>query len=191
MQIAVYCASSTRIHPKYNQLAGEVGRLLGEHGHTVVNGAGNMGLMAATTDACMEAGGKAIGVIPQFMIDEGWQHTGMTRLDITTTMAERKERMAQLSDAAIVLPGGVGTLDELFDLLCQKQLGLYSHPIVIVNLDGYFDPLLGQLARIVSEMFMRPMYASMWSVATSAAEAVRLAETTGENDFADRRKCKF
>ena len=191
MNVAVYCASSTRIDQKYGRLASEVGRLLGQHRHTVVNGAGNMGLMAATADACMAAGGEATGVIPQFMIDEGWHHTGMTRLEVTQTMAERKERMAAISDAAIVLPGGVGTLDEMCDLLCQKQLGLYSHPIVIVNLDGYFDPFMQQLQRILDEQFMRPMYASMWSVAASAEEAVQLVESVGESDFADRRKCKF
>ena len=191
MNIAVYCASSTRIDEKYGRLASNVGRLLGQGGHTVVNGAGNMGLMALTADACMQAGGGAVGVIPQFMVEEGWHHTGMSRLEVTQTMAERKQRMAEISDGAIVLPGGVGTLDELCELLCLKQLGLYSHPIVIVNLDGYFDPLLAQLARTIDQQFMRPIYASMWAVAANADEAVSLALTQEDTDFSDRRKCKF
>lgn len=191
MNIAVYCASSTRIHEKYNLLAQRVGTLLGQQGHTVVNGAGNMGLMALTANACMQAGGEAVGIIPQFMVDEGWHHTGMTRLEVTQTMAERKQRMAEISDGAIVLPGGVGTLDELCELLCLKQLGLYNHPIVIVNLDGYFNPLLSQLQRILDEQFMRPLYATMWSVAASADEAVSLVVNQEDTNFADRRKCKF
>ncbi|MCF0193750.1 MAG: TIGR00730 family Rossman fold protein [Bacteroidaceae bacterium] len=191
MKVAVYCASSTRIDGKYRELASDIGRLLGERGHAVVNGAGNMGLMAATADACLDAGGEAIGVIPQFMIDEGWHHTGMTRLEVTRTMAERKSRMAELSDGAIVLPGGIGTLDELTELMCLKQLGLYDHPIVIVNLDGYYDPFLQQMQRTLDERFMRPMYASMWSVASNAEEAVRQVEQTGDTCYADRRKCKF
>ena len=191
MNVAVYCASSTKIDAKYYRLASEVGRLLGEKHHAVVNGAGNMGLMAATANACMEAGGEAIGVIPQFMIDEGWHHTGMTRLEVTETMAARKQLMADLSDGAIVLPGGVGTIDELSELLCLKQLGLYCHPIVVVNLDGYYDPLLEQLRRTIDESFMNPWYATIWTVATSAEEAVEIVETEGSQDYSDRRKCKF
>ena len=124
MNITIYCASSGRSPECFVRDAAALGRLIAEGGHTLVNGAGRTGLMAAATNACLEAGGEAVGVIPQFMIDQGWQHTGMTRLVVTESMHVRKERMAELSDACIALPGGVGTLEELLEIITWKQLGL-------------------------------------------------------------------
>lgn len=102
----------------------------------------------------------------------------MTRLEITPDMHARKERMAEVSNACIALAGGVGTLEELLEIITWKQLGLYLKPIVVLNTDGYFDPLLAQLKRAVDEQFMRPQHAAIWSVATTAEEAIHLAETT-------------
>ena len=134
--------------------------------------------MGACTDACLKAGGETIGVIPQFMVDQHWQHTGMTRLIITTDMHQRKETMAQMGDACIALPGGVGTLEELLEIITWKQLGLYLKPIVMLNTDHYFDPLLAQLEKAVDQQFMRPQHAAIWQVAETPAEAIRLARTT-------------
>ena len=113
MHITVYAASSGQIPEPYVREAAALGRLLATEGHTLVNGAGRTGLMGACTDACLAAGGRAVGVIPQFMVEQNWQHKGMTELCVTPDMHSRKERMASMSDACIALPGGVGTLEEL------------------------------------------------------------------------------
>lgn len=178
MKITVYSASSGLAPQQYVELASALGRELARRGHSLVNGAGRTGLMGATADACLQAGGEAIGVIPQFMIDQGWQHTGMTRLIVTPDMHNRKETMAEMSDACIALPGGVGTLEELLEIITWKQLGLYLNPIVIVNAGGYFDPLLAQLERAVEAQFMRPQHRGIWVTAQDAKEAVDLCEAT-------------
>lgn len=178
MHITVYSASSGQVAAGYVEAACRLGRLLAEKGHVLVNGAGRTGLMAATADACLAAGGQAVGVIPQFMIEQGWQHKGMTRLEVTPDMHRRKQLMAELSDACIALPGGVGTLEELLEIITWKQLGLYLKPIVILNIDGYYDALLSQLERAVAENFMRDLHRNIWVTAQTPEEAVDLCETT-------------
>lgn len=176
--VAVYGASSTQIPDIYAEAARETGRLMGEHGLTLVNGAGNMGLMLYSAQACMEAGGRAVGVIPQFMIDEGWVLDGMTELIVTRTMDERKARIEQMTDGAIVLPGGIGTMDEYFELITLKQLGLYAGPIVLLNTEGYYDDILRFMRRAQSEQFMRALHANLWTVAETPAEALHQVLTT-------------
>lgn len=178
MNITVYAASSGQVPEKYVAEARSLGTLMARAGHTLVNGAGRTGLMGAAADAILEAGGKAIGVIPQFMIDQDWQHKGMTELVITKDMHERKEIMASRSDACIALPGGVGTLEELLEIITWKQLGLYLKPIVILNAGGYYNALLHQFRTAIDEHFMRSQHSRIWQVASSAAEAIHLAETT-------------
>ena len=187
MTITIYAASSGQAAPQYVEAARELGRLMAREGHRLVNGAGRTGLMAACAEACLEAGGEAIGVIPQFMVDEHWQHEGMTRLIVTPDMHSRKERMAALSDAVIALPGGVGTLEELLVIITWKQLGLYLKPVVILNTDGYYSALLAQLGRAVNDRFMRAAHASIWQVASTPAEALQLALTTPLWDTAVRK----
>ena len=178
MNITVYAASSGQVPDKYIDMARQLGTVMAQAGHTLINGAGRTGLMGATADAVLSAGGKAIGVIPQFMIDQGWQHPGMAQLVVTKDMHERKEIMAERSDACIALPGGVGTLEELLEVITWKQLGIYLKPIVILNVDGYYDALLQQLERATEERFMRPEHSHIWCVATTPEEAVLLCETT-------------
>lgn len=178
MNITIYCASSGRSPECFVRDAAALGRLVAEGGHTLVNGAGRTGLMAAATDACLEAGGEAVGVIPQFMIDQGWQHRGMTRLVVTENMHIRKERMAELSDACIALPGGVGTLEELLEIITWKQLGLYMKPIIVLNTQNYFSPLLRQLEQAVEQQFMSSLHATLWQVAATPEEALRFAVET-------------
>lgn len=187
MHITVYAASSGQVPEKYKAAAAELGRVMARRGHTLINGAGRTGLMGATCDALLEEGGKAIGIIPQFMIDQNWQHTGMTELIVTPDMHERKEKMAAMNDACIACPGGVGTLEELFEIITWKQLGLYLKPIVILNIDGYFDPILAQLQRCIDEQFMRPQHGACWCVASSPEEAVNFCETTPLWDVNVRR----
>ena len=178
MTFTVYSASSGQVPAVYLEAARTLGRLIASENHTLVNGAGRTGLMGACTDACLAAGGKAIGVIPQFMIDQGWQHRGMTELIITPDMHRRKELMAEKSDACIALAGGVGTLEELLEIITWKQLGLYLKPIIILNTNGYYDALLAQLQRAADECFMRPQHTAIWSVAATPEEAIQLALTT-------------
>ena len=172
--VCVYCASSTRVAPVYREAAAELGRLLGERNLRVINGAGNTGLMCAVSDGALAAGGTVTGVIPHFMVEQNWCHKGLTELVEVDNMHERKQRMADLSDAAIALPGGCGTLEELLEVITWKQLGLYLNPIVILNINGYFDPLLEMFRRAVDEHFMRSQHAGLWAVASPPAEAVAL-----------------
>ena len=128
--VCVYSASSTKIAKVYFDVAEELGRLLAEKKINLINGAGCIGLMAATSDAALAAGGTVTGVIPHFMVEQGWHHTGLTRLIETETMHERKRMMADLSDGVIALPGGCGTLEELLEIITWKQLGLYLNSIL-------------------------------------------------------------
>ncbi|MBP3829903.1 MAG: TIGR00730 family Rossman fold protein [Bacteroidaceae bacterium] len=178
MKVAVYCASSTKIHEEFFAAARALGQGLGERGIGIVNGAGNMGLMAASADACLAAGGEVTGVIPTFMIEQDWHHKGLTQLIATRDMHERKQTIASLSDGCIALPGGCGTLEELMEVITWKQLGLYLKPIVILNTRGYYDPLLLQLQRGIDEHFMGPRHADIWRVAQTPEEAIDLVLST-------------
>lgn len=178
MNFTVYSASSGQVSANYIEAAQNLGRLIAQGGHTLINGAGRTGLMSACADACLEAGGKAIGIIPQFMIEHHWEHKGMTELIITPDMHRRKEKMAEMSDACIALPGGVGTLEELLEIITWKQLGLYLKPIVILNTDGYYDALLQQLHKAIDESFMREMHADIWRTASTPEEAIEFAMNT-------------
>ncbi|MDO4180038.1 MAG: TIGR00730 family Rossman fold protein [Bacteroidales bacterium] len=175
--VCVYSASSTQIAAEYVEAARELGRLLAGQRINIINGAGCIGLMAAVSDAALAAGGTVTGVIPRFMVEEGWHHTGLTRLVETETMHERKRTMADLSDGVIALPGGCGTLEELLEIITWKQLGLYLNPIVILNVNGFYDPLLAMLQKAVDEHFMRPEHTAIWGVASTPAEALHLLRT--------------
>lgn len=185
--VCVYSASSTRIDPEYFQAARELGTLLGQRHIRLVNGAGRMGLMAATSDACLAAGGKVTGVIPRFMVEQGWHHTGLTELRITDSMHSRKQLMAELSDALIALPGGCGTLEELLEAITWKQLGLYLGPIVILNIRGYYDPLIKMLQHAIGENFMRSQHGAIWHVAATPEEAIELIHSVPMWDTSVRK----
>ncbi len=178
MNIAVYCASSTKIHEDYVAAAKAIGEGLGRRGIGLINGAGNMGLMAATSDACLSAGGEVTGVIPTFMVEQDWHHKGLTRIIETRDMHERKATIARLSDGCIALPGGCGTLEELMEVITWKQLGLYLKPIVILNTRDYYAPLLQQLQRGIDEHFMRERHQEIWRVASTPEEAIDLVLST-------------
>ncbi len=158
--VCVYSASSTKIADCYFRAARELGELLGHHGIRLVNGAGNLGLMRACADACLEAGGQVTGVIE------------------TEDMHTRKQTMARLSDGVIALPGGCGTLEELLEIITWKQLGLYLNPIVVLNTNGFYDPLLKMLDRAAEEHFMRPAHLDIWKVASTPTEAIDLLYST-------------
>jgi uncharacterized protein (TIGR00730 family) len=176
--VCVYSASSTKIAPAYFATAEELGRLLAMRGINLINGAGSIGLMAATSNAALAAGGSVTGVIPRFMVEQGWNHTGLTQLVETETMHERKQLMAEMSDGVIALPGGCGTMEELLEIITWKQLGLYLKPIVILNVNGFYNLLLEMLQQAIDENFMRREHGSIWQVATTAEEAIELLYTT-------------
>ena len=175
--VCVYCASSTKIDSVYFDAARELGTLLGQQHLRLINGAGNMGLMSVVSDAVLRAGGEVTGVIPRFMMEQGWHHTGLTQLVEVGSMHERKKTMADMSDAVIALPGGCGTLEELLEVITWKQLGLYLHPIVILNTKNYFDPLLDMLDKAMEEHFMRAQHRAIWQTARTPQEVVELIHT--------------
>ena len=176
--VCVYSASSTKIDKKYFDAAEDLGRLLAKNEINLINGAGCLGLMKAVADATLEDGGTVTGVIPHFMVEQGWHHKGLTKLIETENMHERKQLMADLSDGVIALPGGCGTLEELLEIITWKQLALYLKPIVILNIDGFFNPLLEMLDRAIDENFMRTEHGNIWQVATTPEEAINFLFTT-------------
>ena len=172
--VCVYCASSTKIAPEYFEVAARLGELIGKKKLTLMNGGGKFGLMAATADAVVKNGGEAVGIIPQFMVDHGWNYDRMSKMVVVKSMHERKQMMADRSDAVIALPGGCGTWDELLEIITWKQLGLYANPIVIVNVGGYYDSLLAMFDKALEENFMGVRHADLWNVAQTAEEAMDL-----------------
>lgn len=175
--ICVYSASSTKIAPIYFEAAEKLGQLLARKHINLINGAGCLGLMCRISDAALAAGGTVTGVIPRFMVEQGWHHKGLTRLIETESMHERKQLMADLSDGVIALPGGCGTLEELLEIITWKQLGLYLKPIVILNTNGFYNPLLEMLQQAISQNFMRKEHGTIWHVAQTPEEAVNLLYT--------------
>ncbi len=185
--VCVYSASSTKIDPVYFQAAEELGRLLAEHHIRLINGAGSIGLMCSVADAVLKNGGEVTGVIPHFMVEQNWHHTGLTELIEVESMHERKQKMANLSDGIIALPGGCGTLEELLEIITWKQLGLYLNPIIILNVNAFFDPLLEMLEKAIEENFMRQQHGDIWKVARTPEEAVKLLYETPVWDISIRK----
>ena len=181
-RVAVYAASSSQVSQEYTDAAAALGKALASQGMEIVYGAGKVGLMGTLADAAIAAGGKVTCVIPEFMVDNGWCRDGLSNLIVTTDMHARKEKMVSLADATIALPGGVGTLEELLEIITWKQLGLYANPIVILDTRGYFTPLIEMLEKAVSERFMREIHRSLWSIADTPQQAVELVKTIPQWD---------
>ena len=172
--VCVYGASSPKVAEVYRDAAFRLGQLLGSRGLHVINGAGNTGLMRAVTDGALEVGGRVTGIIPRFMVEQGWYHHKLTELIVTNDMHERKQRMAALADAVIALPGGYGTFEELLEIITWRQLGLYDGTVIILNTAGYYDSLLTLFGRAVEEHFMSPEHLTLWHVAASPEDAIRI-----------------
>lgn len=173
--ITVYCASSDDIHPEYIQAAEHLGRLIAQTGLPLIDGAGRAGLMGAINNACLKAGGTAIGVIPQFMVDRNLHHTALTQLRIVDSMHTRKATMAQMATAAIALPGGIGTIEELSEIITWRKLGLFSGNIVILNTRRYYDPYIDMLRRATDQNFITPADPTYPTVADTPEQALALA----------------
>jgi len=176
--VCIYCASSTKIDQCYFDATQQLGNLLGSKGIRIINGAGSIGLMKTVSDAALAEGGEVTGVIPHFMVEENWQHNGLSELIKVDSMHERKKIMIDLSDAIIALPGGCGTMEELLEAITWKQLGLYLKPIIILNINGFYNPLLEMLSKAVKENFMRDQHSSIWQVANTPEQALELLFST-------------
>ncbi|MBN1463585.1 MAG: TIGR00730 family Rossman fold protein [Paludibacteraceae bacterium] len=171
--VCVYCAASAKVDSTYLSAASQLGQLLVKHKIHCIYGAGKTGLMGALADSVLANKGKITGIIPQFMMDQNWHHNELENTIVTNTMHERKSKMASMADAAIALPGGCGTIEELMEVITWKQLNLYPKPIVIVNIKGYFDPLIEMLNKAVEEQFMRPEHAKLWEIVTNPNEVLK------------------
>jgi uncharacterized protein (TIGR00730 family) len=176
-RVCVYCGSSVGENPIYRETARGVGELLAASGMGLVYGGGNVGLMGVIADAALAAGGEVVGIIPGDLVRREVGHPGLTELHVVSTMHERKALMADLSDAFLALPGGMGTLDELFEILTWAQLGIHTKPCGLLNVNGYFDPLIAMLDHLVGERFLRPEHRALALVDDDAARLLaRFAE---------------
>ncbi|MDE6267455.1 MAG: TIGR00730 family Rossman fold protein [Muribaculaceae bacterium] len=178
--ITIYGASSPKIDPKYLSAARSLGELVADSHLPLISGGGRAGVMAAAIEGCVSQGGTAIGILPQFMIEKNWQHPDLTEMRVTDGMHSRKEMMAELALGVVALPGGVGTLEELLEIITWRQLGLYGGNVVILNVGGYYDPLLKMLDRTIEEHFMNEDHRTLWRVASTPEEAVKMAKSPAE-----------
>jgi uncharacterized protein (TIGR00730 family) len=167
-RVLVFCGSSPGRLPDYAEATGELGRLLAERDLEIVYGGASVGLMGVLADAALGAGGTVIGVIPSRLVEHEIAHAGLTKLHVVETMHERKALMADLADAVIALPGGSGTLDELFELFTWSQLGLHRKPLGLLDIAGYWQPLLAFLEHAVGERFLRAEHLDALLVEASA-----------------------
>ena len=170
--IAVYCASSNKVRPLFMEAAEQLGAIFAANDIRLVYGDGGIGLMAAVAKGALDAGGKVTGVIPRFMVEQGWNNPRSTETIVTETMHERKATICDISDAMVALPGGIGTFEELLECLTWKQLGLHSNPVVILNTDGYYDRLLSCIDLMVEEQMMRPIHKDMFVVVSTPQEVL-------------------
>lgn len=162
--VCVFCGSNPGANPAFLDQARAVGRLLAERGVTLVYGGGSVGLMGAAADAAMAAGGKVVGVIPKHLWDREVGHRDLSELHIVETMHERKAKMAELSDGFLILPGGIGTLEEFFEIWTWGQLGLHKKPFGVLNVDGYYSGLFGFLDTMTEQGFLHPNQRAMVQV---------------------------
>ena len=162
--LCVYCGASGRGDPRHRDLATELGRMAAQRGVGIVFGGGHVGLMGAVADGALAAGGRVTGVIPRHLLVREVEHRGLTEMIVVESMHVRKQRMVELSDAFCILPGGLGTLDEMFEILTWRQLGLHDKPVVVLNFDGFWDPLVHLLDHLISAGYTHREHASLWQV---------------------------
>jgi len=190
-RILVFCASSGSCEPHFHEAAEILGRSIARAGHTVVYGGGAVGSMGAVADGALAEGGEVVGIIPRFMRELEWAHSGLSELQLVEDMQERKRNMLSTSDAIVTLPGGSGTFEELFEAITSKRLGFFRNPIVILNQEGFYDPLFQLLESSVSERFMHEAHLELWHAVERVEEilpAIDAAPDWPENalEFANR-----
>ena len=168
--LALYCGSSTGNNPVYAREAARFGKMCAQKSLTLYFGGGSIGLMGAAAEACLSKGGKVIGVAPDFFTQGEVLATNLTEMILVMTMSERKQLLEEKSDAFVVFPGSYGTMDELFEMVTDAQLGMHTKPIVIYNYMGYYDFLLRQLDKFMEEGFLRPFHHSLLLNASNLEE---------------------
>lgn len=178
MTVCVFASSSSRIDNDYATAASTLGLLLAKAKMDVVYGGGGIGLMGSLADAVLENGGKITGVIPSFMKDEGWDHSHVSEMIVTSDMGERKKKMFEMADAIVALPGGVGTLEELTEAMTLRQLGLYEGSIIILNTLNFYKSFIDFLEHMVSGNFLRYEHKGMWEIADTPQEVLDLLVKT-------------
>lgn len=176
-RVCVFCGSNSGANPAYARVAAELGRLLAERGRTLVYGGGNVGLMGVVADAALAAGGRVIGVIPEAMLKWEVGHPGLAELRVVASMHERKAAMAELADAFVALPGGVGTLEELFEVWTWGQLGLHAKPLGFLDVAGYYERLHAFLDHMAAEGFVKERHRKMAAVHHDPATLLTLLES--------------
>lgn len=154
--LCIYCGSNPGLDPGFAATAFSVGEYLASEKITLIYGGGRVGLMGAVADGALAAGGEVIGVIPEFLQAKEIAHPGVTRMEVVGSMHERKTRMADLADAFVAMPGGIGTLEEIFEVFTWTQLGLQAKPCGLLNVQGFYDPMIGMLQRLVAQGFLKP-----------------------------------
>lgn len=172
--VCVYCGSSTISDPVFDAPTQLLGRSLAEAGITLVYGGGNPGLMGKVADSCMSSGGKVIGIIPDTILKLEARHDRVSELHVVPSMHVRKQMMAEKADAFVVMPGGLGTLDETFEILTWKYLGIHDKPVIIANIDGYWQPMLDLIYHMAHKRFVREEHISTFKVANSVSEVMTL-----------------
>jgi hypothetical protein len=172
-RVAVFCASSPGIDEVYFEAAEKLGDVLAGEGIAVNFGGGNVGLMGRLADVILEKKGEITGYIPQFMKEMHWSHPNVKDMILVQSMHERKYQMIRNAEGVIVLPGGVGTMDELMEIITLKQLGQFTGPIIIVNTDGFYDPLFTLLNKMVVEKFMREVHQDIWAIVKEPEEVIQ------------------
>lgn len=180
-RVCVFCAAADGARAEYVESAVEMGRLLVERGIQLIYGGGGKGLMGALAESVLGRGGQAVGVITQFLRDKELAHTGLSSLHVVHTMHERKMMMATFADAFVALPGGLGTLDELFDVLTLAQLGIHDKPVGLLNVAGYYDPIMSYLDHAASEGFLRLNHRRQVHMHSSPTELLDLITTTARS----------
>jgi len=170
--LCVFCGSSTPPDPRYRETARALGKLAAARGVGLVYGGGRTGLMGELADAALSAGGKVVGVIPTGLFDREIAHTGLTELHEVATMHERKRLMYDLADAFVAMPGGLGTLEELAEVTTWSQLGLHAKPVVLLDVDGFWDPLAAQLDRMVAVGLLKPSNRALIQLAGTPDDAL-------------------
>ena len=168
--VCVYCGASLGADPAYAEAARQVGAALAERGLRVVYGGASVGLMGLVADTALAAGGEVVGIIPQQLVDREIAHTGLTQLHVVSSMHERKALMAELSDAFVALPGGIGTLEELIEVYTWSYLGIHDKPFGLINTNGYYDGFTAFLDHAVEEAFLRPEVRKRLTVAPTSEE---------------------
>lgn len=172
MRIAVFCASSAKVPAKYFQHTEETAVHLVNNGYTIVYGGGSVGLMGCLADKALALGGEVIGILPHFMDQVEWGHKKLTQLVIVDDMRERKKKLIEDVDAVLALAGGTGTLEELAEVITLKRLGKFTKPIIILNTDGFYNPLIEMFEKMVEEKFLRPEHRQIWQFVDSPHQIV-------------------